>query len=109
MYNYAEVNHYNTRNSEGIAFMLKTLSKVDASLAGETTIGHSAMSVLKTLARKVFGSLPLFRTRISECGVETFQNWYNDLAEANNMKALRNTGVWDEATAAAFTTIVMAA
>jgi hypothetical protein len=109
MYNYAEVNHFGTRNKEGVAFMLKSLAKIDASISTETTIGYAAMSVLKTLARKVFGSLPLFRTRITDCGVETFQTWYNDLAEVNNMKPLRNTGVWDEATAAAFNSIVMSA
>jgi len=109
MYNYAEVNHYNTRNNDGVAFMLKTLSKFDGNVAKEATIGYTAIAVLKTLARKVFGALPLFRTRITESGVETFQTWYNDLAEVNNMKALRNTGVWDEATAAAFNSIVMAA
>lgn len=106
MYNYAEVNHFGTRNAEGVAFMLKALVKVDASISTETTIGYAAMSVLKTLARKVFGSLPLFRTRITDCGVETFQTWYNDLAEVNNLKTLRNTGVWDEATAAAFNSLV---
>ena len=106
MYNYAEVNHFGTRNAEGVAFMLKTLSKFDGNVAKEATIGYTAMAVLKTLARKVFGSLPLFRTRITDCGVETFQTWYNDLAEVNNLKTLRNTGVWDEATAAAFNSLV---
>lgn len=106
MYNYAEVNYYNTRNKEGIAFMLKTLSKFDINLAKEETIGHGAITVLKSLARKVFGALPLFRARITECGIVTFQTWYNDLAEVNNIKALRVTGVWDEDTSAAFNSIV---
>lgn len=108
MYNYAEVNHFNTRNNAGVAFMLKALVKVDSSISTETTISYAAISVLKTLARKVFGALPLFRTRITDCGIETFQAWYNDLAEVNNLKTLRNTGVWDEATADAFNRIVMA-
>lgn len=109
MYNYAEVNHFGTRNADGVSFMLTRLAVIDPTIAKEKVIGLAAMTVLKTLARKVFGSLPLFRTRITDCGVATFQTWYNDLAEVNNLKTLRNTGVWDAATAAAFNSIVMAA
>jgi len=106
MNNFPEVNHFHTRNLAGVSFMLNRLAVIDPIVEKETVMGHVAMGVLKTVARKVFGSLPLFRTRIADCGVETFQSWYNDFAEINNMKTLRNTGVWDEATESAFNSIV---
>jgi len=106
MYNYPEVNHYGTRNANGIAFMLTRLAKVDPSMVNEKAISGAAITSLKKLALKLVLSLPLFKPTITDNGVETFQTWYNDLAESNNLKSIRVTGVWDEATEAAFNSIV---
>jgi hypothetical protein len=106
MNNFAFVGHYNARNEAGVKYikdrLVAVLGKISFSGEKETEIGHSTMALIKDIARKAFGCLPLFRTRFSDNSVETFQNWYNDFAEANNMNTLRLTGVWDEATREAF-------
>lgn len=112
MNNFAYVNHYETRNALGVKYIkdrIIALFKGAVCLKAdkEDEIGSSTMAAIKDMARRAFGRLPLFRTRYSANSVETFQNWFNDFAESNDLRShLRVTGVWDEATQAAFDMIV---
>lgn len=111
MNNFAYVNHFNTRNAAGVKYIKGRLVMVlkDVCLKGdkEEEIGYSTMGAIKDIARKAFGCLPLLRTRFNDNSVITFQDWFNDFAEANDlMVSLRVTGVWDEPTREAFEFIV---
>lgn len=69
--------------------------------------GAVAMSALKTIAKKAFGQLPIFRTRYYDNSVETFQNFFNEFSEVNGLMVTVPThGVWCERTQAAFDLIV---
>lgn len=112
MNNFAYVNHYQTRNAMGVKYIKERLialfkGTVCLKADKEDEIGSSTMAAIKDMARRAFGRLPLFRTRFSANSVETFQVWFNDFAEANDLLiSLRVTGVWDEATQEAFDMIV---
>ena len=105
MNNFANVTHFETRNVNGVAYM-------KAALGMETTgeelhLCASTLMSIKTLARKALGCLPLFRTRTLDNGVMTFQEFFNEVAEANNLNLrLRVTGVWNESTQKAFDMLV---
>ncbi|QYN80146.1 hypothetical protein PQD71_gp180 [Kosakonia phage Kc263] len=108
MNNFAYVNHYETRNAIGVKYIKDRLisvfkGKLCLKADKEDEIGSATMSAIKDIARRAFGCLPLLRTRFSTNSVETFQNWFNDFSESNNLvMTLRVTGVWDEETQAAF-------
>lgn len=105
MNNFANVTHFTLRNVNGVAYM-------KAAMGMETTgeelhLGNEALMAIKYLARKALGSIPLFRTRILENGVMTFQEFFNEVAETNNMNLrLRVTGVWNTPTQQAFDMLV---
>ncbi|UQT02726.1 hypothetical protein YUBABA_01050 [Serratia phage vB_SmaM-Yubaba] len=108
--NFANVEHFADRNVDGLAYMKDTLANVmgantKADKAEE--FGSFSMAAIKALGRKAFGAIPLFRTKPQNNGVMTFQAFFNDFAETNNMsQRLRMTGVWDDATKAAFDMMV---
>lgn len=108
--NFASVEHMNDRNVEGVSYMKAALANVMGvctKAEKENEMGAVAMSAIKAMARAAFGHLPLFRTVQMENGVMTFQAFFNDFAEANNLNAhVRVTGVWNEATQEAFDMIV---
>lgn len=108
--NFAAVEHMNDRNVEGVSYMKTILANVmgvNTESEKENEMGSVAMSAIKSMARSAFGRLPLFRTAQMENGVMTFQAFFNDFAEANDLNAhLRVTGVWNEATQNAFDMIV---
>lgn len=108
--NFANVEHMADRNVDGIAYMktvLATVMGVCTKTEKENEMGNVAMAAIKTMARTAFGRLPLFRTAQLENGVMTFQAFFNEFAEANDLNAhLRVTGVWNEATQNAFDMIV---
>lgn len=105
--NFAFVEHMADRNVDGVSYIKEVLATVMGSSTKEEGIGFSTMSVIKDMARRAFGSIPLFRTQITENSIETFQVWYNEFAETNNLGlTLRVTGVWNEPTQNAFDLIV---
>lgn len=109
MNNFAYVDHIADRNVEGVEYMINTLSAKDASVAKEAAVNGVVIGALKTIARNVFGNIPFFRPVITDNSVETFQIWFNEFAEANNLtKRIHVTGVWSEETKEAYDMIVNA-
>lgn len=107
MNNFNSVVHYETRNEEAVAYMIANLSLREESVANETAVNGIVIGALKSIARRTFGCIPLFRPTITDNSVETFQIWFNEFAEANNIsKRIRVTGVWSEETKAAYDMIV---
>ena len=108
--NFASVEHIAGRNVDGINYMKAILGNIlgtNSSSEKEDEMGSISMNAVKVICRKAFGAIPLFRTTQLENGVMTFQAFFNDFAEANNINAnLRVTGVWNEATQKAFDMIV---
>ncbi|AEV89674.1 hypothetical protein OBP_237 [Pseudomonas phage OBP] len=105
--NFAFVNHYETRNAAGVAFIKSRLVALInfSSEEKEDEIGSVTMNAIRTIARVAFGRIPFGRTEFKSNSVETFQNWYNDFAETNNLKSIKVTGVWNEETQIAFASI----
>lgn len=107
MNNFKTVEHFETRNDEAVAYMIDELSKKEESVAKETAVNGIVIGALRSIARRAFGRIPLFRPTITDNSVETFQIWFNDFAEANNInKRIRVTGVWSEETKAAYDMLV---
>lgn len=108
MNNYGYVNHYQARNALGVRYIkdrLIAVFKGSLSLKAdkEDEIGSATMTAIKDIGRRAFGRLPILRTRFHSNSVETFQEWFNDFADSNNLHmSLRITGVWDDETQAAF-------
>lgn len=102
--NFANVEHFADRNAAGVAMIKARLVSVlnFKSEEKEEEIGSVTMTAIKTMARAAFGRIPFFRTEIKANSVETFQVWFNEFAETNNLKAIRVTGVWSEETQTAF-------
>lgn len=107
-YNFASVEHMADRNVIGVSYIKDRLYSVMGKKTGkEVGIGFITMSIIKDMGRRAFGSIPLFRTRITSNSIETFQIWYNEFAEMNCLGVtLRVTGVWNEPTQEAFELIV---
>lgn len=107
MNNFAYVNHYATRNAAGVAFIKSRLVALLNFKSEEKAeeIGSVTMNAIRTIARAAFGRIPFGRVEFKSNSIETFQVWYNDFAETNNLKGIRVTGVWNEETHAAFDSI----
>lgn len=105
--NFASVEHFADRNAAGVAIIKARLSAVLGfkSEEKEEEIGSMTMNAIRSMARAAFGRIPFMRTEIKSNSVETFQVWYNEFAEANNLKAIHVTGVWNEETQTAFESI----
>lgn len=109
--NFAHVEHIADRNAMGVAYIkdriMSVLGKNSLNGENEEVVGTVTMGALKDLGRKAFGRIPLFRTRIKNNSVETFQEWFNEFAEVNNInKRVHVTGVWSEETQEALDLIV---
>lgn len=107
MNNFNTVEHFEIRNEEAVAYMISNLSNKEESVANETAINGIVIGALKAIARRTFGCIPLFKATITDNSVETFQIWFNEFAEANNIRTrVRVTGVWSEETKAAYDMVV---
>lgn len=108
--NFANVEHFADRNVDGLAYMKDVLANVmgtNTKTEKPEEFGAFSMAAIKAMGRKAFGAIPLFRTKPQVNGIMTFQVFFNDFAEANNLNIrLRTTGVWDEATFNALTMMV---
>lgn len=105
--NFKHVEHFADRNAMGVAYIKDMLAKVSAQKVEEDANGSVAMAVIRDIARKAFGRIPFGRVEIRNNAIETFQVWYNDFVDANNLSTrIHVTGVWSEETQAAFDSIV---
>jgi len=107
MNNFPHVTHFAKVNFAGVSYMKSVLAVFNKEVNKEVNMGSITMSVLKTIARDAYGSLPLFRSNKGSNEVHAFQIWFNDFAETNNIAfTVHTTGIWSEETQEAFDLIV---